>query len=198
MLQAGAGPGGRKLSDFGESAIQDAGRIKEGGSAIQNNNASFGVLSPEAAAQYNAIHDSYFAPLEQQYGISPDQLTQLMQTNAIPASVQQQLNSGFDNVYNNTINPDQWYDKLFAQLALGTTVGVATGGLGAALAPAVEAIGAGALSGAAGGALSSALQGQNIGKGALIGGVTGGAGAAASPLVQSLVAQGVNPQVAAH
>lgn len=195
---------GVKLKDFGEEAIQNAGMIKAGGSAIQNNTGKMGVLTPAGAEQYNAIRDQYFAPLEQEYGITPDQLTKLFQSNAIPASVQQQLNSGFDEVYNNTLNPDTWYDKLLGQLALATTVGVATAGVGSAIGPALGGalgstaggIATGAVSGAAGGALSSALQGQNIGKGALIGGVSGGAGAAATPLTGALTSAGVNPTIA--
>lgn len=195
---------GVKLKDFGEDAIQNAGYIKEGGSAVENNTAAYGVLSPEAAAEYNSVQNAYYAPLEQQYGITGDQLTQLFQQNAVPASVQQQLNSGFDDVYNATINPDQWYDKLFSQLALAGTVGVATAGIGSALAaPAAAALGstvggiaAGAGAGIAGGALSAALQGQNIGKGALVGGISGGVGAAASPLIQQLVSQGMPLSVA--
>jgi hypothetical protein len=183
--------------DFGEKAIQQVGVQRAGGSSVENNTADYGVLSPEAAAQYNAIHDAYFAPLEQQYGITPDELTQLFQQNAVPAAVQQQLNSGFNDYYNSIVSPDQWYDKLFAQLALGTTVGIATAGLGTALTPAIGALASGAVSGAAGGALSAGLTGQNAAKGALVGGVTGGAGAAASPLVAQLVAQGMNPAVAA-
>lgn len=195
---------GVKLKDFGESAIQDASRIKDGQSAVENNTAAYGVLSPEAAAEYNSVQNAYYAPLEQQYGITGDQLTQLFQQNVIPTSVQQQLESGANDLYNATVNPDQWYDKLFSQLALAGTVGVATAGIGSALAaPAAAALGstvggiaAGAGAGIAGGALSAALQGQNIGKGALVGGISGGVGAAASPLIQQLVSQGMPVSVA--
>ena len=152
--------------DFGEQAIQQVGLQRAGGSAVENNTDAYGVLSPQAAAEYNSVQNAYFAPLEQEYGITPDQLTALFQSNAISAADQSKLLSGFDDVYNNTINPDTWYDKLFAQLALGTTVGIATAGLSTALTPAIGALGAGAASGAAGGALSSALTGQNVGKGA--------------------------------
>lgn len=204
MPAAYASNSGQKEKDFGEQAIQNAGLIKAGGSAIQNNTEQLGVLSPEAAAQYNAFHDQYFAPLYAQYGITADQLTKLEQQGAIPQDVQQKLNSGFNQYYNAQINPDDWLDKLASQLALGLSVGVATAGVGALAGPALSAglgataggVATGAVSGAAGGALSSALQGQNIGKGALVGGVSGGIGAAATPLTGALTGAGVNPTIA--
>ena len=41
-----ANPDGK---DFGELAIQNAGMIKAGGSAVENNNSAYGLLSPQQA-----------------------------------------------------------------------------------------------------------------------------------------------------
>lgn len=84
--------------------------------------------------------------------------------------------------------PESLFTKIMGQIALMSTVGAATAGIGGALAPAVDAalgttaggLGAGVASGATygaiGGTLNSALTGQNVGKGALIGGALGGLG----------------------
>jgi hypothetical protein len=178
--RAKANPDGK---DFGELAIQNAGMIKDGGSAIQNNNAAFGLLSPQQAQVYNNSESQVLAKA----GLTLSQYNALAQTNTISPAIQSQVTGAIDQNYNATVNPSTWLDKLASTVALGMTVGIATAGLGAVVGPALGSIATGALTGAAGTALTDALTGQpltagSVGKGA----VMGAAGAAAAPLAGQL------------
>lgn len=183
--------GGMKLKDFGEDAINNAKSISQGGSAVQNNNDAYGVLSPEAAQSYNGDESAFLQTL----GLTTAEYNQLAQTNQISAGVQQQVDAGINSNYTNQqFSHDNYLSSLAGDAALATTLGVATAGLGSAIGPALGAslgttggaVATGAISGAAGSALRSGLTGQPLTAGSVgTGALMGGAGAAASGLLGS-------------
>jgi hypothetical protein len=182
-----------KVVDPGANDTPSAGEHQLGmgqappGSKDQNQN--YGVLSPQQAQIYNQSESNVLGTV----GLTLDQYNKLAQANAIPAALQQKIDSASNQNYTNTVTPDTWLDKLASTTALGMSLGVATAGLGSFIGPGLGAtlgttgggIATGAITGAAGGALGSAFTGQNIGKGALVGGVTGGLAGGLNPALQS-------------
>lgn len=178
-----------------------------------NNYASKSSLSQASADQDNAWFNQYFGSLEQQYGLSQQDLVKYFQQSGNDPQAQKML-AGAQSYAAQMRYPDQWYDKLASALALTGTVGVATAGFGSALAPAASAAVSGAVGGTAGavaggatagaiyGGLGSALGnlatkgGHGIlsatGKGVLTGAVGGGIGAG----VNAAGLTGVQGQVA--
>lgn len=154
--------------------------------------ASYAAQAAPEAAQSNAAFNTYFGPLEQKYGLTQAQLTSYFQQN--PSADLTKLQEGESEYESALQTPESWLDKLASGLALAGTVGLATAGVGSALAaPAAGALGAvggaaatGAASGVVAGAMGNLLTvggagiGKAAGEGALIGGVTGGASALAS------------------
>jgi hypothetical protein len=145
-----------------------------------------GALTQGSGHQGNPFADTYTLP----YPNAPhDGGPQDLANNA---AIHQQM-AGFGAQQYAIANAPTLIDKLALQLNLG----LATAGIGGAVAPAASAavggglggsIAAGAATGAAGGALQSGLTGQNFGKDVLTGAATGALGGAAKSAIPGLSA----------
>lgn len=156
--------------------------------AAMSNMASTGELNP------GGYYDEGFNYAAGQMGMSPTQLESYMQN--------MDTSSGSQKAYQAQIAPaslaenyvdakayaPSLFQQIMGQVAMMSTIGAATAGIGGALAPGLDAalgttagsLGAGvangALYGTIGGTLNSTFTGQNIGKGALEGGALGALG----------------------
>lgn len=178
-----AATGGMKLPDAGDvptaGQIQPLGQAPAGSKDINNN---FGVLSPQAAKIYNNDESSLLA----QFGLTIDQYNQLAQTNSISPELQSKVDAAINSNYSNQIfSHDNYLSGMVGNLALATSLGVATAGIGSGVAAAAGgglggAAAGGAAAGAAGAGLRDVLTGApltlgSVGKGAATGAVGGAA-----------------------
>jgi hypothetical protein len=150
------------------------------GSKNQNNN--YGVLSPQAAKNYNDDESALLA----KFGLTLDQYNHLAQTNAISPALQSKIDAAINSNYSNQIfSHDEYLSNIVGNAALALSLGVATAGIGSGVAAAAGgglggAAAGGAAAGAAGAGLRDALTGApltlgSVGKGAAMGAVGGAA-----------------------
>ena len=150
------------------------------GSKNQNNN--YGVLSPQAAKNYNDDESALLA----KFGLTLDQYNHLAQTNAISPALQSKIDAAINSNYSNQIfSHDDYLSNIVGNTALALSLGVATAGIGSGVAAAAGgglggAAAGGAAAGAAGAGLRDALTGApltlgSVGKGAAMGAVGGAA-----------------------
>lgn len=176
------------------------------GSTAKSAQAAGTVTDPKAQAGYQQAFNTMFQPLLSK-GYTQQQIVQYMQT--LPGDQSAKLQEQLSTATNKILNPDSTLSKVMQGLALtGSIVGVGLAGVAAAPAIAagigatgavaggaglagtvgtgLGAIGASAIAGAGVGSIDAALQGQNIGKGALLGGLGGGLASAAAPVASGL------------
>jgi hypothetical protein len=107
----------------------------------------------------------------------------------------QKISSTAQDLTDAQFYPESLFDKVLGELVLTATVGAATAGFGAEVAPLVSAsvgggvggtVATGAVEGAFAGTATSVLTGQNVAKGALGGALTGAAAAGTPALGQQI------------